>query len=94
MSSWESSPRRHSGEWHERETECRPTATKSEVVLAHRYLYYVKGTPVITDQEYDKLEAALPDGDPVKNGVGSDRECDYTPKVKRLAKGLLEAHNE
>lgn len=27
--------------------------------LAHRYLYYVKTTPVISDQEYDKLEREL-----------------------------------
>lgn len=67
-------------------------AISSELILIHRYLYYVLGRPIITDQTYDLLEADLPDGDPVKESVGSDRECDYTPKVKKLAIKLLEAY--
>jgi NAD-dependent DNA ligase len=62
-------------------------------VMAHRYLYYVEATPVITDAEYDVLErkarAGLPEDSSVQK-VGSSLEDDYSPEQVAIAKGLAE----
>jgi NAD-dependent DNA ligase len=54
-------------------------------VLRHRYLYYIKNAPVISDQEYDELEkfaqSILPETSVVFK-VGSDLEKDYPSIVK------------
>lgn len=65
---------------------------------AHRYLYYVKAAPVISDYQYDTLELELkkliqeyPEldlPDCVLHTVGSDREQDYSDEIKRLANEL------
>lgn len=61
------------------------------LVMAHRYLYYVKSAPVLTDYEYDLLESQarreLPEGSPV-HGFGSDVEESYSAEQKRAAKFL------
>jgi NAD-dependent DNA ligase len=63
-----------------------------QLILSHRYLYYVKTKPVISDIIYDKLEAAgcdlLADSSKVFD-VGSDLEEDYTDEVKCLSMKLL-----
>lgn len=65
------------------------------VVLAHRYLYYVCQTPILTDCDYDLLERYLiwyekinnitHDKSPV-NTVGSDNEWVYPKTSKEMAK--------
>lgn len=61
-------------------------------VMAHRYLYYVRAEPVLTDFSYDALErlarAELPPGSPV-HGVGSSLPASYTPAQVALAERLL-----
>lgn len=57
-------------------------------VMIHRFLYYVLSTPVISDFEYDIIEAearkiCLPDS-PV-HGVGSSLGSSYPAEIKRLA---------
>ena len=49
-------------------------------IMAHRYLYYVLGKPIITDREYDELEkraSILPPNSPVHK-PGSDLASSYT----------------
>lgn len=57
-----------------------------QLLLAHRYLYYVLGAPVISDQEYDDLERLY--GESL--GVGSDLPSDYPPYIIALARALQE----
>lgn len=61
------------------------------LVLAHRYLYYVCNTPVISDLEYDILEKQamklLPESSQVFR-PGSDLESSYTQEVKDKASEL------
>lgn len=62
--------------------------------LAHRYLYYVRATPVISDYEYDQLERrALEEAaeDSPLRQPGSDLEGDYLLSVRVRADQLLEA---
>lgn len=57
-----------------------------DIAMAHRYLYYVKGQPVISDREYDRLEL------PIKHKlppVGSDNEEDYSEDQIKLAEAML-----
>lgn len=60
-------------------------------VMAHRYLYYVKAAPVISDFEYDQLEkkavAELPATSPV-HLVGSSRKESYTQEQINRANEL------
>lgn len=60
-------------------------------VLAHRYLYYVLARPVLSDYDYDRLEARakreLPGDSPVHT-VGSDCASDYPADVVAYARGL------
>lgn len=72
--------------------------------LIHRYLYYVKSSPLISDQQYDVFERKLKalvtqhpslafgaDNQsycPVAN-VGSDNPEDYPRRVEQLAEDLL-----
>lgn len=55
--------------------------------LAHRYLYYVKSTPIISDREYDKLEeeALTKSGKKLLETPGSSLESSYSDEVKQLA---------
>lgn len=65
--------------------------------MAHRYLYYVKSRPVISDYDYDQLEkrarAELPESSPV-HGFGSDMEDSYTDDHRAVAKTLTELANK
>lgn len=54
------------------------------LVLAHRYLYYILGNPIISDYKYDKLEkfaiTRLSKDSPV-NTVGSDLLSSYSELI-------------
>lgn len=67
--------------------------TLEDLVMAHRYLYYVLADTVVSDAVYDALEraarAALPAGSPV-HGVGSSLAASYSPAQVALAGRLLE----
>lgn len=62
-----------------------------KLILAHRYLYYVKNKPVISDRDYDLMEQearrTVMHDSPV-NKPGSDREQDYPKSVIELAEKL------
>ena len=67
------------------------TAPLYEVAMAHRFLYYVLGLPVIPDYEYDKLEAEAVRSAPASHPIhrpGSDRVSSYTLDQIRLAEKL------
>lgn len=63
-----------------------------DLVMAHRYLYYVEAAPVLSDHAYDVLErkarATLPDTSPVQ-GIGSSLPDSYTEKQIKLAEKLM-----
>lgn len=57
--------------------------TLEDIVLGHRYLYHVLNTPVISDQEYDKLDKQAKLSYPVASPIydmGSDLKESYTPR--------------
>lgn len=59
--------------------------------MAHRYLYYVKNTPVISDMEYDMMEREalqVVDENHPLHSPGSDMESSYSKEIKRIAEGL------
>ena len=66
-------------------------------VLAHRYLYYVKALPILTDFDYDALEKearkVLPPDSPV-HLPGSDLAASYPPIVILHAGYLFGKHHE
>jgi len=58
-----------------------------DVILMHRYLYYVAGKPEISDQHYDHLEwffrYKFPN-DRILDAVGSSLPRDYAPYIQEL----------
>lgn len=60
--------------------------------LVHRYLYYVKARPIISDYEYDMLERkavlTAPKDHPIHSS-GSDLEDSYPQNIKDIANGFL-----
>ena len=52
-----------------------------EIIEAHKYLYYVLNTPVISDYEYDRMC----EQHGIFGGGGSDYEADYSEETKELA---------
>jgi NAD-dependent DNA ligase len=55
-----------------------------DVILFHRFNYYVKAMPVISDQQYDHIEwffNYLFPNDPVIGSVGSSNIADYPAHV-------------
>lgn len=65
--------------------------TIEDLVMAHRYRYYVVCDPVLPDHIYDVLErqarVILPDTSPVQR-VGSDLTSSYTKEQIALANKL------
>jgi len=61
------------------------TIDKTKLIEAHQYLYYCKGTPVISDFEYDQLCKKWD----IFGGGGSDLESSYGEDVKSIAATLL-----
>jgi NAD-dependent DNA ligase len=59
-----------------------------DLIMAHRYLYYVLGEPVISDYAYDVIERQarflLPPTSPV-HGVGSSLRSSYSADQLDLA---------
>lgn len=68
-----------------------PMNTLEQLLMAHRYLYYVVAMPVISDSDYDKLESFacqhLPKGSPMHE-PGSDLASSYSPHIRLLAMTL------
>lgn len=64
--------------------------TLYDFVMAHRYLYYVRAAPVISDRDYDIIERAamLAIGKDPFPMPSSDCEGDYTDDQKQLAERL------
>ena len=62
------------------------------LLLAHRYLYYVVGHPVLRDTDYDVLERGampvIPDDSPIRR-PGSSNPHDYPEIVQKMATALL-----
>ena len=62
-------------------------------VLINRYIYYVLGSRIISDMEYDCLEdyarEILPE-ESIVNDVGSSNEDDYSEDIKEAASTRLE----
>ena len=62
------------------------------LLLAHRYLYYVVGKPVLKDSDYDALErgamSIIPDDSPIRR-PGSSNPYDYPEVVMKMAEALL-----
>jgi len=72
---------------------CQETATTAEHnILVHRYLYYVKDSPIISDYIYDQLErdarTVCPETSPV-HGIGSSLASSYPEKVIEDANRML-----
>lgn len=63
-----------------------------KLVMAHRYLYYVLMSPVISDREYDLLELdayeKAPSDSPVHE-LGSSLPENYSQEIIDLANELL-----
>lgn len=64
--------------------------TAADIVKAHQYLYYVRTQPIWSDYDYDRFCAAHG----IEGGGGSDRECDYDPKIVELAERMALAPHE
>jgi NAD-dependent DNA ligase len=60
--------------------------------LVHRYLYYVKGRPIISDYEYDMLERKAVQTAPedhLIHSAGSDLESSYPQNIIDIANKFL-----
>lgn len=60
-----------------------------DLIMAHRYLYYIKTAPVLSDVEYDKLEKSFKGRKDLP--IGSDIPASYSPAQIRLAGELRRA---
>lgn len=59
-------------------------------ILIHRYCYYVQCLELISDYEYDQLEAkAKLNPNSVAHEVGSDMELSYPEDIRQEAKQRL-----
>lgn len=61
-------------------------------VMALRYAYYCKAISLVSDEDYDVLEALAKEECPKSSPVykpGSDKEEDYPPHVRALAMYLI-----
>lgn len=68
--------------------------TLEEACLLHRYLYYVKSSPIYQDFVYDIFEKeakerGLAEGSPL-NKPGSSLEEDYPENIVKVANDILE----
>lgn len=64
-----------------------------DLLMAYRYLYYVKGHSIVSDQAYDELEKEEIEfgayGYKMLKKPGSDRAEDYPPHIRSLALYLV-----
>ena len=69
--------------------------TLEDIVMGHRYLYYILGSPVISDYEYDQLDTharkVLPTTSHVHE-IGSSLSSSYTPRQVACACLLKSGH--
>jgi NAD-dependent DNA ligase len=68
--------------------------TLEDLIMAHRYMYYVLADTRLLDHEYDILERqgrSLLDEASSVHKVGSDLNSSYTPEQKELAWKILNA---
>src|SRR5579872_5689664 len=78
-----------------------------EMCVIHRYLYYVKSEPVISDYQYDMFERELKDlagkhpdlanlaeidMPAPERTVGSSNIDDYSRRIEQLAESILAYH--
>lgn len=67
----------------------RKLATGVDLVLAYRYLYYVRGISIMSDKDYDDIEKEEMEfgngGKILSELVGSDSEEDYPHHIRALA---------
>lgn len=59
--------------------------------MVHRYLYYVKSTPIISDYEYDMLEKKALETAVEDHPIhlpGSDMEKHYSDEIIAIAKSI------
>lgn len=60
-----------------------------DLVMAYRYLYYVRGISIMSDTDYDEVERTAKDRSELAKmqleKVGSDRAEDYPPHIRALA---------
>lgn len=66
----------------------------TDILLAHRFLYYVKATPVLSDCDYDRLEKETlancsKQDRRVIEMVGSDNADDYPNHIRGMASYLI-----
>lgn len=65
--------------------------SKADQCMVHRYLYYVLNSPIISDQEYDRMERDatefLDDNHPLFK-CGSDIDSSYDDEIKEIARTL------
>lgn len=57
----------------------------TDIILRHRYLYYVRHTPELSDAGYDAMERRGGErfpGHPVISAVGSSNIDDYPPYIR------------
>lgn len=69
--------------------EMKRIGTGVDLILAYRYLYYVKGISILSDSAYDRLEEEEIEfgagGHVLKKKIGSDRAEDYPNHIRALA---------
>lgn len=58
------------------------------MLRAHQYLYYVKARPVISDEDFDRMEDRWESDGGKELPIGSDAESDYTDEEKWMARIL------
>ena len=56
-----------------------------QIVQAHQYLYYVLGTPILSDYSYDMYCSKHG----IYGGGGSDRASDYPAAIRAIALNML-----
>lgn len=64
----------------------------ADIAMAHRYLYYVLGLPVISDREYDQIEREARETAPHAHGIhgpGSDLSESYSSHQISIAGKLI-----
>ena len=66
----------------------RKLGTGVDLTLAYRYLYYVQGISILSDEAYDRLEKEETEfgagGQILEKMVGSDKSEDYPPHIRAL----------
>lgn len=62
-----------------------PTLFDLDILMAARYAYYVKAFSIMSDKQYDDLEALYEITHGAIDSPGSDKAEDYSPAQRALA---------